>query len=267
MNLFATFKVNMKTLIILLSVFTLLTSVSFPQGTAGDKAKYEYRYLIDMPTAGILERGYVGVTSDILPDGVLIVAIEAGVFENVSFGISYGGANLIGSGKVDWYKWPGVNIKARLLNESVLVPAVAIGFDSQGKGKYIKDDSRYQIKSPGFFAAVSKNFNFLGYLSLHGTVNYSLEGSDGDNFVDLRVGIEKTLGSAFSAILEYDFAFNDNKNSVYGEGKGYLNAGIRWSVGDGFSLGFDLRDILSNRSWSPHSADRALKIEFIKSIF
>ncbi len=51
-----------------------------------------------MPTAGILQKGFVGVTSDILPNGVLIAAIEAGVFENVSFGISFGGSNFIGSG-------------------------------------------------------------------------------------------------------------------------------------------------------------------------
>jgi hypothetical protein len=220
-----------------------------------------------MTSAGILERGFVGVISDILPDGVLIVAIEAGVFENVSFGISYGGSNLIGSGNVDWYKWPGVNIRARLLNESIVIPAITIGFDSQGKGNYVDSVSRYQFKSPGFFAAVSKNFDFLGFLSLHGAVNYSLESNDGDNFVNLKIGFEKTLGSNFSFILEYDFAFNDNKNSGYGKGNGYLNTGFRWSVGDGFTLGFDLRDLLTNKSWSSSAADRALLIEFIKSIF
>ncbi|MCZ7613551.1 MAG: hypothetical protein M5T52_08440 [Ignavibacteriaceae bacterium] len=78
--------------------------------------------------------------------------------------------------------------------------------------------------------AVSKNFDFLGYMSFHGVVNYSLEGNDGDNFIDLRAGLEKTLGSSFSLLVEYDFAFNDN-NTDFGSGKGYLNAGLRWSIG------------------------------------
>jgi len=171
-----------------LTILIVISSVCciYSQGTAGEKAKYEYRYLIDMTTAGVLEKGAVGLTTDILPDGVLITALEAGVFENVSFGISYGGSNLIGSGKVDWYKLPGVNIRVRVLNETILLPALTFGFDSQGKGIYNSDVNRYAIKSPGFFAAVSKNFDFLGYLSFHGAVNYSLEGKDGDNFVNVK---------------------------------------------------------------------------------
>ena len=253
----------------LINIIFLISFLSIPlysQGTAGDKAKYEYRYLIDMPTAGILEKGVVGVTSEILPDGVLIAVIEAGVFENVSIGISYGGANLIGSGNVEWYKLPAVNIRARIINETTLIPAVAFGFDSQGKGIYDNNNKRYTIKSPGFFGAVSKNFEFIGYMSLHGTVNYSLEGTDGDNFVDVRAGVEKTLGSSFSLLVEYDFALNDN-NTDFGSGKGYLNAGIRWSPGTGFTLGFDVRDLLSNKTSTKNAADRSLKFEYIKNIF
>jgi hypothetical protein len=238
------------------------------QGTAGERAKYEYRSLIDMPTAGVLEKGFVGMTNDILPSGVLISKLEAGVFDNISFGISYGGANIIGAGDPRWYKWPGVNIRFRLFNESTLIPAVAMGFDSQGKGEYFDSTSRYEIKSPGFYAAVSKNFELLGYLSFHGAVNYSLETKDGDNFINVSVGFEKTIGPDFSVVGEYDFAFNDNNSiEAFGSGNGYLNMGIRWALGDGFTLGFDLRDLLDNKKWSPGSADRAIKIEYIKSIF
>jgi len=249
-----------------ISLLLLLTIPLYSQGTAGDQAKYEYRYLIDMPTAGILEKGVVGISTEILPDGVLIAVIEAGVLENMSIGISYGGANLIGSGKVDWYKFPAIDIRARIINETTLVPAIAFGFNSQGKGIYDETNKRYTIKSPGFFGAVSKNFEFLGYMSLHGTVNYSLEGKDGDNFVDIRTGVEKTLGSSFSLLVEYDFALNDN-NSDFGSGKGYFNAGLRWSPGTGFTLGFDFRDLLSNKISTTSAADRSLKFEYIKNIF
>jgi hypothetical protein len=220
-----------------------------------------------MPTAGILEKGFVGITTDVLPDGVLIAKMEVGVFTNISFGISYGGANIIGAGEPRWYKLPGVNLRVRVLNESTAIPALTFGFDSQGKGEYFNDDKRFAIKSPGFFGAVSKNFDLLGYLSLHGTVNYSLETKDGDNFMNFFVGFEKTLGPNFSLITDYDFSFNDNANNFYGKGNGYLNVGLRWSVGDGFTLGFDLRDLLDNKKWRPSTADRALRIEYIKSIF
>lgn len=240
---------------------------NYSQGTAGESAKFEYRYLIDMPTAGILEKGMVGVTTDVLPAGVVVAKMEVGVFQNVSFGISYGAANLIGSGKPNWYELPGVNIRFRMINESLILPALVIGFDSQGKGEEFESPKRFAIKSPGFFAAASKNFALLGYLSLHGAINYSLEKNDGDNFLNLWVGAEKTLGQNFSVIAEYDFALNDNAASSFGEGKGYLNLGLRWAIGSGFTLGFDLRDLLQNKRWNPNAADRALRIEYIQSIF
>ena len=257
----------MRTKALLLLIFFSTATYIFAQGTAGDEAKYEYRYLIDMPTAGILEKGYVGFTNDVLPDGVLISKLEVGAFDNVSFGISYGGANLIGAGAPRWYKLPGVNIRFRLFNESITLPAITLGFDSQGKGEYYDSLGRYAIKSPGFFGAVSKNFAFLGYLSLHGCVSYSLETKDADNFMDMYVGFEKTLGPHFSIIGEYNFAFNDNSGKRFGAGNGYLNMGLRWSLGDGFTFGFDLRDLLDNKKINPTVADRAIRIEYIKNIF
>lgn len=258
----------MKKLSLILFMGFISMHLNFAQGTAGENAKYEYRKLIDMPTAGILEKGQVALSTDLLPYGTLIAKIEAGIFPNFNIGISYGGSNIIGSGNPDWYPFPpGVNLRIRLMNETILMPALSIGFDTQGKGNYFKDQKRFAIKAPGLFAAVSKNFSLLGYFSLHGVVGYNpLEENDGDNFVNLMVGAEKTLGSSFSLLAEYNFALNDNSTSHFGNGKGYLNLGIRWSIGDGVTVGFDLRDLLQNREWSPNAADRALMIEFIQKI-
>lgn len=258
----------MKNLSFIFLILLSFVNLSFAQGTAGDKAKYEYRYLIDMPTAGIMDRGVVGVNTELLPFGTVIAKIEAGIFDNISIGLSYGGSNIIGSGDPDWYPFPpGVNFRFRLMDETILTPSITLGFDTQGKGEYFNDQKRFAIKAPGIFAAASKNFALLGYLSLHGTVNYSpLENKDGDNFVNLMFGAEKTLGSAFSVLLEYNLALNDNSTDIYGEGKGYLNFGVRWSIADGVTVGFDLRDLLENRKWNANSADRALMIEFTQQI-
>ena len=254
-----------KTLIII-SILSL--QITYSQGTAGENAKYEYRQLIDMPTAGVLQKGTYGLTTELLPQGTLIVKIEAGIIENLSFGISYGGSNIIGSGNIDWYPFPpGVNLRFRLFEESMVIPAITLGFDSQGKGQYFNEEKRYEIKSPGIFAAGCKNFAVLGYLSLHGEVNYSiLDDEDGDNFINIMVGAEKTLGSVFSILAEYNFAFNDNSTDAFGEGKGYLNMGIRWSIANGITFGFDLRDLLGNSSFDTNAADRGLVIEFVQKI-
>lgn len=252
---------------LLFFLFLIIPTISYSQGSAGESAKFEYRNLIDMPAAGILEKGYVGVSNNIMPDGVLISRLEVGVFENVSFGISYGGANIVGSGKPHWYNLPGINIRFRIVNESISFPALTIGFDSQGKGLEIDSINRYQFKSPGFFIAASKNYQFLGYFSLHGTANYSLEENDGDNFLNFKIGAEKTIGENLSFVSEYDFGFNDNSVNSLGKGNGFLNIGFKLSIGSGFTIALEIRDIFNNERWNTNSADRAITIEYIKSIF
>ena len=254
-------------IVILFCVCLLVNINSFSQGTAGESAKYENRLLIDMPTAGILEKGFVGGSANVLPSGALVAILEVGVFDNISFGISYGGSNIIGAGSPGWYKYPGVNLRFRLFNESFTLPALTFGFDSQGKGPYFDSSGRYAVKSPGFFGAVSKNFAFMGFFSVHGTLNYTLENKDGDNYINLTMGFEKTIGATLSVIGEYDFALNDNNTKYFGDGNGYLNMGLRWVMGEGFTLGFDLRDLLTNKKWSPTTADRSIKIEYIRNIF
>ena len=245
----------------------LLNIVVTAQGTGGSDAKYESRNLIDLPTAGILEKGFVGVSMDFMPEGVVIPKIEVGVFDGFSFGISYGGSNIIGSGKIDMYELPGVNLRVRIVDESVTLPAFTIGFDSQGKGFYDNNLNRYQIKSPGFFVAASKNFEFLGYLSLHGVVNYSLERDDADKDLNLGIGFEKTINQRISIVGEYDFAINDNTGKSLGNGNGFMNFGLRWSVGDGLTLGLNLRDVLDNKKLSTAAADRGIFVEYVKGIF
>lgn len=258
----------MKKICFVFLISFLFTSIILGQGTAGVGAKFEYRSLIDMPTAGILEKGFVGVTTDVMPNGVLIEKLEVGVFDNVSFGISYGGSNIIGQGKINWYAYPGVNIRGRILNETNTFPAISIGFDSQGKGTYSEISSRYEIKSPGFYAAVSKNFSFIGFLSLHGAINYSLETKDGDNFPNIFLGVEKTIGNKLSLIAEYNFALNDNAiTSAFGNGNGYLNMGVKFGIAQGFTFEFDLRDLLNNKKFNASTADRAIRLEYIKNIF
>lgn len=249
-----------------LLIFLILAFEFFPQGLAGEDSQIENRFLIDMPTSGVVPRGKVSVSVDVMPFGIVVGKMEVGVFDDVSFGISYGGANIIGSGTPDWYKLPGVNLRYKVLGESLSFPSLTLGFDSQGKGQYFESVSRFAIKSPGFFAAGSKNFELLGYLSVHGAMNYSLEKNDGDNFVNFTIGAEKTIGKKLSVVSEYDFTFNDNSTNVYGKGNGYLNFGIRWSISESFLIGLDLRDMLNNKKWSPGSADRAIRLEYIKAI-
>jgi hypothetical protein len=236
--------------------------VTFAQSYAGDAATIEPTTIVDKPTAGILKRGAYAVRTNFYEQGGVLVGLSVGVFENFSFGISYGGTDIIGSNKIQMNPLPGVNVKLRLLNEGTTMPALAIGFDSQGKEPYIDSTSRYTIKSPGFYAAGSKNYAFLGNLSVHGGVNLSLERGDGDKDLNFYVGAEKSIGQNISVLAEYDFANNDNNTRALGKGKGYLNLAFRWSWGKGVIVGFDLKNVIKNQN-NVEIGNRALQIDYV----
>jgi hypothetical protein len=158
---------------------------------------------------------------------------------------------------------PGVKAKLRLVNETAMTPAIAVGFDSQGKEVYLDSLKRYTIKSTGFYAVASKNYELIGHLSLHGGLNFSMETRDGDKDMNLFIGAEKSLGDIFSVLAEYDFAVNDNSDRV-GQGRGYFNLGFRLSAGEGLVIGFDLKNVTQNQR-NVKIANRVLQIEFVSS--
>jgi len=224
----------------------------------------EPRFIIDMPTAGMLHRGQFALDAWVFRGGGMTIGIEAGIFNRFMFGISYGGNNVIGTDDITGQKLPGVNFKYRFIEESFLLPAFVIGFDSQGKEGYIASADRYIIKSPGFYVAASKNYSFLGSLSIHGCVNYSLENVDSKS-PDLSAGAEKSLGDAFVFLASYDFALNDrNATPGFGEDRGYLDAGVRFIAGGGLSIELDDKNILGNEQGVP-AGDRTLYINYTQN--
>ncbi len=257
-----------KTSLIILAVLLLTVTLetTMAQSYAGDGATIEPTMLIDKPTAGLLKRGSYSVSSNFFQDGGVLVGISVGVFEPFTFGISYGGTNIIGQSKIDMNPVPGVNAKLRLLSESGTLPALAIGFDSQGKEPYLDADTlkRYTIKSPGVYIAASKNYEILGNLSLHGGLNKSMETNDGNKNPNAYIGVEKSVGRDISVMMEYDFAENDINNNALGKGKGYLNFGFRWTCAKGLIVGFNLKNLTKNQN-NVDVGNRTLQIDYIGS--
>jgi hypothetical protein len=245
-------------------VWILLSAPVFGQGSAGTGGKIEPRYLVDIPTAGMLAKGSLALDIDFYQEGGVLLGISAGIFDRLSFGISYGGSKLIGGEKPVMNDAPGVNLKIRVIEENIVLPAIAIGFDSQGKDGYLKELDRYRIKSAGVYAVASKNYSLAGFLSIHGGVNYSFEGSDDDRDPNMFAGIEKTVGSVVSVTLEYNLAANDTDHKAIGRGRGYINAGFSLSFGGGLTLGVNIKDLAQNGG-NLKVANRTVHIEYVKS--
>ncbi len=233
------------------------------QGSAGSNAKIEPRYLVDIPTAGMLDKGSYALDVNFYQEGGVLLGISVGLLDRLSAGVSYGGSNLIGSRTPVMNDVPGVNVKIRVVEENIVLPAIAIGFDSQGKDGYIKSLSRYVVKSPGFYASASKNYLMLGFFSIHGGVNYSLERADGDRDINAFVGAEKTIGPFVSVVLEYNLANNDNSARAIGKGRGYLNAGLKWSIGGGLTITGEFKDLFKNGN-EETAANRTVTLEYVR---
>ncbi len=246
-------------------VYLALTVAGQPalaQGSAGSDGGLEPRFLVDVPTAGMLARGTFGFDIDFYQEGGVLLAFNAGVLDRLTLGIAYGGSRIIGSSSPIMNTIPGFMIRIRILEESVTLPAIALGLDTQGKESYLKDLRRYEIKSPGFYIAGSKNYAFFGYMSFHGGVNYSLENSDGDRDINIFAGVEKTLGPFLSVVVEYNLARNDSNDRAVGKGRGYVNTGLKCTLGGGLTLGVSLKDLVKNGK-DVDVGNRTVSVEYV----
>lgn len=230
--------------------------------------------LIDKPSASILGKGKVELDGRVYTAGGVQVAINAGVFDNVEIGIAYGASEVISNQEPDWNGQPGVRLKILAMKEDYYMPNLAIGFDSQGFGRWITDEEndneeRYTFKAPGFYAVATKNFFIagnLGMLGVHGGINYSIiEKKDKDDKINAFIGLDKDIGPNFLFTAEYDFAFNDRFDELSEtEKKGYLNAGLKWKVSPEFSLELVMKDLLKNKSVASES-ERIIRFTYKKS--
>jgi len=248
-------------------VFVGLTSGAFPQ-----QMEVEPRQIVDCPTAGLLPRGSFDIDMRIFPGGGILAGISIGLMDRFLVGFSFGGQNVIGNRKIDWNPRVEFRAKYRLFEEGLSFPAIAIGFDSQGYAAadslgeyrtYIRERKRYAIKSKGFYLAMSKNYSFLGGFGIHGGIYYSLERADGDRDISGYIGFDKSLNRELSLLAEYDLALNDNEDNSIVSGKGYLNAGVRWTFASRLNLELDFKDIAINKKGSPRPG-RELRIVYLE---
>ena len=227
----------------------LFLSYNLFASTAGENAKDEPRYIIDMPNAGVLTNKHLAFKALAYTDGGVMFDFTAAFFENFNIGVSYGASKIIGSGTPVGQKYPGVSLKYRIINEKTNVPAITIGFSSQGRGNWIKNLGvakleRFETHSPGFYLATSKNFNWaLGDVSLHGGAGYSLDPKPADRFPNIWIGAEQNLGADFALAGELNFML-DHKDYKLASDVPLLNIGVKWSASEKLTVQLQFRDLL-----------------------
>lgn len=219
---------------------------------------FELNTLIDTPTAGILQQGEAEITAKIYKNNGLLIGTRVGLFPRFMFGVNYGAEEIVGNEDPQWHDRVEFNAKLRILDESNQLPAIAIGYDSQGHGEYNKDGHRYDIKSKGVYLTASKNFFLFGNLGIHGGINYSLETDDNDDEPNLFLGFDKTVGDMVVFLAEYDTGWNDNEANPM-NGRGYFNASVDLHFTESLILKVSFYDLLINNP-DTEGCDRSITL-------
>lgn len=232
------------------------------------------RWLVDMPTAGTLHRGYYNISFRFYPHGGALGYADIGLSSRFMMGISFGGEGVISSADPDWNPSIEFGLKFRVIDEMDYFPAVSVGFSSQGSGEYSSSLERYAFKSRGFYAVASRSFYFYQWTAgWHFGVNYSRETKiDDDKDINVFGGFDATFKYNLALAMEYDAALNDDRSALpdsaktaypfAGKGRGYLNMSIKWLFAENLELEVILKDLLVNRRESD-TFTRELRITYI----
>ena len=226
--------------------------------------------LVSVPSAGTLVRGSYAMQMRVQKNGGLTSSLSVGITDRFQFGLSFGSANLIGDDSLEWYPRPEANLKYRLIDETISMPGLSIGLDTQGQGQFNEADTlmRYDVKAMGVYAAASKNWvTPLGNLGLHMGTNYNFaEVNDGDKDINYFFGFDMEFNPELSILLEYNAALNENdmtaKTMSISKG-GYLNAAIRWTFVERLHIEMDFNNLLFDNDKVDYF-NRELKITYIE---
>ena len=245
----------------------LFLALLFPGALLSQGIDVPPRHIIDMPTAGLLRRGGFDLNVRFYGHSGVNLGINVGISPRFMFGVSFGGTEVLGEEEANWNPAPGVLVRYRILGESIGLPAVTLGFESQGYGAYLDSTERYVNKSPGFYAVASKSYDLLQRLDFHAGINYSLEKNDGDKDMNFFLGSTLAINPDIEFLVEYDLAINDSpeKMRTLGDGKGYLNAGLRLNLERIVYLEFYFKNLFENRTSAP-TYTREIKITYFQFI-
>jgi hypothetical protein len=215
-------------------------------------------WVIHSPTAWTRLRGEYSGSIGVEP---FVVRGEIGILDYLTVGMSYGGVDVLGNATPTMNPRPGFQAKFRITNGGPVMPALALGYDDQGHGRYYDFDpyierttgekvnyDRYQFKAKGFYLALSQEIEVLGALGMHAGISYNVVEDVDDKGVDGYAGLEKSLGPHLMLLGTYDIGLNDNAPESLGMGRGYLDAGVRWRVTETFNLEFWATNVLENQT-------------------
>ncbi len=174
--------------------------------------------IIDTPTASPVEFNSYSLSFRFYRGGSILTRLFYGmIMQDLTLGLSFDAENVVGTGKVEPRR-PYIYVKLPIYSGGGRWPALSLGFDEQGFGKYDDKDELYQYPPAGFFLVATAGGVAPG-LNLGAGVNAEYTSAEGAS--------EKITGFAnFDFTVGPEFMFVGEVRSLGNSSAG--NAGFRY---------------------------------------
>ena len=187
-------------------IVILLACVFFPfalQAAAGDPISLETT-IIDVPTAETFDRYQASFLTRAYDHGTLMESIDFGVYPRINIGVSVAIHELVGSSDDVRVLDPDFQVKWKIFDGNLYLPAIAIGYDGRRYGygyndqRIFTDSDDYLDDRKGGYLTFSREIIFPG---LNATAGLNL--SDWKSLYWFT-GMYYTLADKVSFLAEWD---------------------------------------------------------------
>jgi hypothetical protein len=223
--------------------------------SAGSAFPGQLLRLVREPTAGIVSTGTYNFTLNTFPSDGLRFSFETGIIPRVSAGLGFGGWNVIGLDKPDWYDHVYLKARLRIFDETESFPGTVIGFDNEPEA--VRSGATYSRSSRDLYLVLSKNFLSVGGdLAFHFGVS-----ADVRDLVHAGtwMGLDKSLPAGFGLAMEYDLATDEADSVRFDNGGGFVSAEIYWESFGQVRISLQFVDIMETGGENY----RALGVDFL----
>ncbi|MBN1822701.1 MAG: hypothetical protein JW803_00115 [Endomicrobiales bacterium] len=206
----------------------------------------EPTFVIDTPTASVLDYGGYNLNFRLFTDGGILTRLNFGVFRIVNLGFGWEMEKVIGNSEEVVVGPPALYLKIKAYEGGMVLPAFSLGYDGQGYF-YDKDASEFIQKERGVFFVFGREMFFPGFnLSFGANMNDFKE-----NKLMGFTGINYNVEDKVNFLVEYD-----NINYLP---DARLNLGLRIFVTDSVSIDLAGRDIGA----ADRNAERIVRIGYL----
>ena len=128
-------------------------------------------YLIDTPTASVLDYGSYSAGFRVFSNGNLLSKIDFGVFKLLNIGVSWELDKFVGNDRIK-AAIPALRIKFKIYDGDMTLPEVAVGYDGQGYFFDFNREGNYLQMGKGLYIVAGRELLIEG-LTLNAGINMS----------------------------------------------------------------------------------------------